>query len=555
MTDQEIQQDSHANEKVFRQVSHAIVTLMMVCAALTVVSTLSQLLAPWQPWYIVVICFLVTLDRLYTRRFYKTLYLFTSEWLTVVGTQLIVILVLAKIVVTLSHGPNRFWAEILPWQQDLTTYFWDPEFLILVTMIVLTWVISGDFADLLEEMGLGQEVIDEDAAGARQGKAPARERLLNLFFSVGSVLVVFTALGRFDMRVLLFAERGSFFVELPALAAGGASTLLYFMLGLALLSQTQLMALHVRWNIHRVPVSRKLAGRWALYSILFLVFMAAIVSLLPTSYSLNPLAVLGYILNVIVAVFLFIAQYIIVFVLLLLNLSFQLLGVALPAENGPAEPLEIPPPLEVDPVFTSAGWWEFVKSLAFWVVFLGVLIFAAVQYLRQHEEAMQALRKLPGWIFLERAWQWFAGMFLSTREGISRMMAAGQERLRNRQAAARKLFGRGLTNLRGLDPRQRVTVFYLALVRRGAESGLPRSPAQTPYEYAARLEEALPTAGEDIQALTEAFIEARYSSRPVQPEKANLAKAIWERVRKALRRYEPGKAADTPTADQGELPD
>jgi hypothetical protein len=536
MTDQEIRQDSRFNQRVFRLVSYALITLMLLCAALTVASLLNRLVPAWQTWYIVVICLLVTLDRLYTQPLYKALALFTPEWIGTLGTQSIVLLVLAKILVGLSHGPNEFWAEILLWRQDFVTYFFNVEFLIVVGIIILTWVVSGDFADLLEQIGLDKDLIDEDTAGAKQGKLSARERLLNLFFTVGSVLVVFTAFGRLDMRVIFFAKTGSFFMELPALAAGGASTLLYFMFGLALLSQTQLMALHVRWNIQRIPVSRKLAGRWAVYSIIFLVLMAAVVSLLPTSYSLNPLALLGYIIDVIVVLVVFIGQYILLFLLLLLNFVFQLLGVTSPKQDVTPAPLRIPePPMDFNQTLASPDWWEFIKSLVFWMIFLSVLLFSIVQYLRQHEEAMQTLRKVPGWGVLERAWQWFMGLFVSARESAARIFEAGQKRLRNRRATARELFGGGFMNLRRLDPRQQVTFFYLALIRRGAESGLPRSPSQTPYEYAATLEEALPAASEDVQALTEAFSEARYSRRPVQPEKANLAKAIWERIRKALR--------------------
>jgi hypothetical protein len=67
--------------------------------------------------------------------------------------------------------------------------------------------------------------------------------------------------------------------------------------------------------------------------------------------------------------------------------------------------------------------------------------------------------------------------------------------------------------------------------------------SQTPAEFAATLDRALPDAEPDIDALTAAFVEARYSRHPVEPERANLVKATWERLRKAFRgkKVESGK--------------
>lgn len=546
-----ISDEARSSEKTFRLISYALVALMMACAALTVVSMLSHLFPPWQPWFIAVICFLVALDRLYTYHIYKDMTFLGPDWIADMATQWFVILVIAKLITSLSRGLEAFWAEIPLWQKDFATYFFNNEFMMVLVIVILTWLVCGNFASLLNEIGLSQALIEQDAFIAAQGKPSARERLLSLFFTTGSILVLFTALARLDLRAILAGRSGSFFVELPALAGGGASTLLYFMLGLALLSQTQLMALHVRWNIQRIPVSSKLAGRWALYSALFLVAMAVVVSLLPTSYSLSPLAVLGYLLNLIFILLVFVLQvvfqFVLAIILLVLTPLFLLLGLKAPDNGEGVKPPDLPPPP------TNAGnapltpdWFEYVKSLAFWAVFLGLLIFAVTQYLRQHDEALDALRRLPGWRFLEQAWQWMRGLWASARSSVSRVVAAGRERLLSSSLPARELLGNGFINLRRLDPRQQVTFFYLALVRRGAESGLSRRESQTPYEYAATLERALPDADQDIDSLTDAFIEARYSRRPVPPEKASLVKRTWERLRKALR----GKRKIEATSDE-----
>jgi hypothetical protein len=48
------------------------------------------------------------------------------------------------------------------------------------------------------------------------------------------------------------------------------------------------------------------------------------------------------------------------------------------------------------------------------------------------------------------------------------------------------------------------------------------------------LEDALPAAREDINSITEAFIQARYSRNEVDSRQAETVRAIWNRIRRAL---------------------
>jgi hypothetical protein len=88
-----------------------------------------------------------------------------------------------------------------------------------------------------------------------------------------------------------------------------------------------------------------------------------------------------------------------------------------------------------------------------------------------------------------------------------------------------------------LTPRDRVQYFYLAMVRRGGQRGMPRKPSQTPREYAATLENQLPEVDDEIHSLTDAFLEARYSRHDVTPEQASLVQRIWDRIKATLRRF------------------
>ncbi len=537
MSQRENSQEYRINETVFRWTSYLLVALMVACSAWTLGSLLSRLMLFWQTWLMAAVCFLVALDSLYISRRLKNLTIFSKEWLITFSTQWIVILMLVKVLTGLSHGVDAFLAEIPLWWKGFSSHFMTGDFLIAVVMVVIAWFVSGYFAGLLDEMGIDHALIALDMeSAAHRYELDARDRLLSLIFTICTILVMITALVRVNLRAVFAGQFESLFYDLPILAGGGASTLAYFMFGLALLSQTQFISLHTRWNLAHIPVSNKLAGRWALYSILFLAILAGLVSLLPTSYSMGLLLSLGHLLDFFVQLFYFIVQFVFAILAFLLNLLFSLFGGNSPFGNNAFPSRDLPELLNKETAGgSSLPWLDMAKSIAFWVIFLGVIFFSFSQYLRQHQEVLHGLRKLPGWQILLRFWHWIRARFAGAKRGISKMVETGRERLRARRglgAGASK--GRHL-NLRRLNARQKVYFFYLALVRRGGERGLPRSPSQTPSEYAATLDDALPAADEDIDSLTDAFVEARYSRHPIQSEEANRVRTTWERIRKVMR--------------------
>ena len=77
--------------------------------------------------------------------------------------------------------------------------------------------------------------------------------------------------------------------------------------------------------------------------------------------------------------------------------------------------------------------------------------------------------------------------------------------------------------------------YYLAMLRRGGERGHARQPTQTPYEYARTLESQIPEIDQDVDGLTEEFIEARYSRHDIPAEHVGLVRRYWERIKRALR--------------------
>ncbi|HJX03717.1 MAG TPA: DUF4129 domain-containing protein [Dehalococcoidia bacterium] len=98
--------------------------------------------------------------------------------------------------------------------------------------------------------------------------------------------------------------------------------------------------------------------------------------------------------------------------------------------------------------------------------------------------------------------------------------------------AALRLFMR-LPSTRGTLSAGEASVFqiYRQLLKWGAGRGYSRVISQTPQEYMAWLEQALPKAGEDLLCVTQCFMRTRYSM--VMPTATELVqiKQSWERIK------------------------
>jgi hypothetical protein len=532
----DITPETRSSENAFRLISYVLVALMLACAVTTVLNLAIRILPDWRPWYMVGICFVVALDSFYSRHIFKHLSFFSSEWLSLASTQVIVLFITLRLVIGFSHGLEAFSQEIAAGPLPFVLSFFSSEFLMATGIMAITWTVCLSFGSLFDEMGLDAELARQDdcAAVPKEGRPP-RERLLSLIFNIGIFLVIVTALLRLDFRATLAGDFASAILHVSPLANGGGSTLLYFMFALVLFSETQFILLHTRWSLQRIPISTTMAGRWALYSLIFLALLIVLASLLPTDYSLGFLATMGYVIDLLARILFSIAQFIISLLIIITNLPFLLFGKPAPFASQATKPgaMPLPEPATSGEMGTPFPWVEVMRSVLFWMLFLILAGFALSQYLRQHEEVLNALRKIPGTKWLTKFWSWLQGAFQKAQKGIADTISANLQRLRPRRSLAQAMGG--WINLRRLGPRQRIFFFYQAFLRRSGESGLPRHPSQTPLEFASRLDSAIPEAEPDIDALTGAFVEARYTPRPVEPEKASRVKGYWEHFKKILR--------------------
>jgi len=75
-----------------------------------------------------------------------------------------------------------------------------------------------------------------------------------------------------------------------------------------------------------------------------------------------------------------------------------------------------------------------------------------------------------------------------------------------------------------------IRALYRSLSRWAARQGMARAPAQTPLEHLKLLEQRFPQQQDVLKQITEAYLVARYSQKPVSREEFDSAKEAWQRA-------------------------
>lgn len=505
--------------------------LMMAAVAVSVVHLGERISPGWSGAYMVIGSLLIAAEAMVTRRHSKELegrerILFhVSEW--------IAIAVALKLAIYLISGPAHLLEDLPLWQEDFLANFFTGEYVLALLVAAVVWMNSNGYAGELEELYDRDMDTRWDELGKLQNALHSvRQRITTRLFILGALVVVLAALSRVDASSI-FRSIGK---PPPGYYAPVVNVLAYFLMALVMLSQTQFALLRIRWLWQQIPISPSLAKNWVRYSLLFFLFMAVLVFFLPTEYSIGLLDVLRYALG-----FVFRAA---AFLLMLLALPFSLCASLFKLSQGEQStaPQEQPP---ITGFYAAPSqpiaWLEFLRSLAFWVIFLAVIFFALRFYLSQNAALWKAITGFPLFRWISAAWSGFWKWLKGANRQVAGLVQAGIKRIRAPRVPSPAQAVRRMFNFTRLNPREKIIYFYLNLVALGNEQGLERKPSQTPYQYEAHLRDALPEVGQELHGLTGTFIEARYSQHPVDQPNAEQANSLWERIKAVLRNWQQEK--------------
>jgi len=519
--------------------SSLIVSCMVACGMVTIAQLGSLLLPGWRGGYLVVVGFFISLEVFFTERFRKRLVVFDSEWFIFYLSEWLVYFILLKAILLFRGGLDRLLVETTAWRVDFFGSFFNGELLFSLVVIFAAWLVSLSFAAPLEtlRLDLGYLQIEEDA-GLASERAQARQQLVDLVLLTGMVLVVLTSLMRSD--------RVAGWVQIPVLRAGVVNVMIYFMLGLVLLSLTQFIVLQVRWSLSRISVGKQIAHRWALFSLLFLALVAGISLWLPTGYTISLLTLLNWLVGGVAAALALISWLVTAAFMAIIALLGTLMG--RPQEEGSLPPAPLPTQLPQVEAIEINSLPAVIRSILFWAILVGVASYLLYYFIKIRRQDISQAMRLPLVAWLANIARWVRDWLSSFGRQARGALQAGVQRLRRTAQPAEQPPAWRYASLRRLTPRQRVVFYYLALVRRGAESGLPRQPAQTPYEYAEQVRAAMasgrlpagtrPAEQElgDLENITDGFLEARYSLHEVTDQQAGGVKESWQRLKRLFRR-------------------
>lgn len=500
--------------------------------------------------YLPVVVFLVALESMYSHYQMREISITSLKWWAYHLAELLVWIILTKLLLYALYGFDRLWIDLPAWRQDAAIFFNDPEYLFLVVTVIGVWMLSGELESLFSSLEYDEQYLQvEIDTGFSEERMELRQRLANLVIACGGLMVF--------LITILNLQSGTTWSASVETSQAVVTLVVYFLCGLALLSLTQLSILRVRWVIEHLRIERRITTRWFAYSTGLILLLALIALLLPTGYS----GQLLQIFQIGIAYLLFFLQIIIYFLtypfILLFGWLMKLFNRPVDAPAQPPGQIYPPPlPISGEPV----AWLELVKTALFWVGLIGLVSYAFIYYFREHPEYFHWLGKSRLYSGFAHILQQFIGWLRGVNRQAAQAIEGGFKRLRARSAAPVVAVQRRFTNPRLLTPRDQVRFYYLALVRHGERYGIPRAASQTPNEYSETLKATIikpPQTGlpagtetwversiddfaparlaQDLSALTDEFIEARYSQHEITGAQASLVRRYWEHILQTLR--------------------
>ena len=503
---------------LFRPVA---ITIMIMCLAVSVVNFVRLINPAWNGNYFLLAILITTVEAIYSYRLLQLRPSWQVSRLRYRLAEFVILVVILKLLNFAGMSMAQIGAQLqASWQDPLRLL--NAEFAVLLVLAGLAWFAASDTVDDFEQL---YDIYADTGL--------TLQLLRSRFLWGGLILVFITGLSQ-TILVTGFESLTDF--SRPTLSGILVNVLVYFMLGLILISQVNLTRLSVRWNLQDIPPRAGLVKNWARVGLIFMGLITVIAFLLPTNYTMGLLEVAGWLVGALIQ--LIVTAFYLLFILmnLLAYLLFRLFGGEEGQETG-LEPLPPPPVVESPPpAAPPLPWLELLQSLAFWLVAIAVIVFMAKLYLEDHPGLVRQLVSIKPirlilaalarlWHFLTRWTQ------LAIEKLPERIKASAPQRTGNVSNGVWNWF-----NLRGMDSRQRIVAYYLNILQRAEKTGVTRRPHQTPYEYEPDLEQTVPEAQEEVKQLTEVFLRARYSKQTFDPTQTSIVKVYWQRLKRALAR-------------------
>ena len=527
------------------------IATLITCLATSVLVVIGNVSDPL-PWRaLILLSFIVAIESIYT-----TFWLHDPDRrllsnVAYRAAELIIILLITRIFTWATAGnwpTGERWRDI----QETPIELFDPYFIIAFLLMIFVWQHASIVAQIFDRLAISESEASFHALPFSARRSIAEDRPARLFRSGlareffqrwiwgGVALAIFTALGTLDLSPIREGLLGGV-VTLGLQPELLAALIIYFIVGLWLLSQARLAMLNARWLADDVIKGEGLAHIWRRRSLGVLLGIALLAAFVPIGSTLP----IGRILDLVVYGVVYVAGFIFYIVTFLLIALLSLVGRTpdgMEADELPAlDEVVIQPPPPLPPAAEESS--SLLMGMLFWSIFLTVTIVALVFYLRERGYTFNVR-------LLRQLWQefvaWMGQIGLSLRFQIDNLWPSVKERPFTESPASSATTRPWWRRIwpGQLSARQRIRYYYLALVRQASQQGVARQQHQTPLEYEQPLHDSWPDTASEVDEITQAFLQARYSRRPVDEEEAASIETTWKTVKPRLKR--PFSESDPP---------
>jgi hypothetical protein len=526
-----------------RSVIRPTLIVLMVAALMGSLFSIGNLVDPNQKWqYGFIICFFVIFESFFTTRWLDQPARRNLHHIKYRASEIFVLAVIIRILTWVIQGN---WPERQTWLYYLKSpleLFFDGYFWILFGLCLIAWQrtiaighsflrMEPDEAELAyyslprNEREQGNQPISDDRSYLLHGYAQQ--------FLGGGLVVLFCAgLSSFNLSEVSTVTN-PFISGLTRLGLSSgmlASLLIYFLCGFLLLSQGRLAIMEMRWLAGDVKQKTPIGRHWHRRTLFLLLGIGLIAAFLPVGSTLPFMHILNLILYAIITAITGLIYLISLLIYFILSLFFSGGTAVEDSAPPPPSPPQQPP---VTPLETSETI-QYIFSSAFWAIAIILCIIAFSFFLRDRGVKFENTLLQRVWLTL-KLWWW------QLRQGINEQMQDIQGGLQSLFEQKPKTETQSqppwrFIRLNALSPREKVYYFYLSTIKRADQRGVARQESETPLEFADDLKENWPDADQEIEELTNAFLQARYSSASIEEEDVTPIKKQWRRIKSSLRK-------------------
>jgi hypothetical protein len=495
---------------------------MVVCISLAIIHFIQWLIPTWDAGSMLVVCMLAFFEAIASHWLIRQISAIQHQMIVYRASEWVVIILILKIFAELSLGPASFYDNFRLWLVQFPMNIVNGRLLLAVIPFVVIWWISSSLDNDLSLLGAYEtNILKEENIKTTS----VRDLLLRRFLNLGLLIVVLAGI---PPQVVIPGPQAAVPNSAPAVVV-------YFILGIILLSLTRYSYLVSTWRVARVNIPAQIPRRWFFYSAVLIGGLSLFIILLPTNYGMGLFDTFTSLVNIITNLIVNIYLLILFFFHALFNWLFPPSNIIQPDVIIPPQAPQVPQA----PPSPSLINWTLIKSIIFWALLLFLVVVALRQFIIFNKDLAEELKRFRPLRWLVLFWKRITASIKKANKSVGIFVQSSLMRLRTLGRTPSKMSDWEYINPRRLNARQKIIFYYLALVRRAGEVGFVRQVGQTPYEYArsltSRLEPEMQGGRAEVEDLTASFVEARYSLHDIPTKQARRVETIWEIVRRLFR--------------------